>query len=41
VTKLVVAIIGAATLPLAQLPNWFDMGIAGRNCLCNPVATHL
>jgi hypothetical protein len=27
VTKLVVAIIGAATLPLAQLPNWFDMGM--------------
>jgi hypothetical protein len=27
VTKLVVAIIGAATLPLAQLPNWLDMGM--------------
>src|SRR5258705_8108070 len=27
VTKLVVAIIGAATLPLTQLPNWFDMGM--------------
>jgi hypothetical protein len=27
VTKLVVAFIGAATLPLAQLPNWFDMGM--------------
>ena len=27
VTKLVAAIIGAATLPLAQIPNWFDMGM--------------
>jgi hypothetical protein len=27
VMKLVVAIIGAATLPLAQCPNWFDMGM--------------
>ena len=27
VTKLVVAIIGAATLPLTQFPNWFDMGM--------------
>jgi len=27
VTKLVAAIIGAATLPLAQLPNVFDMGM--------------
>jgi len=27
VTKLVVAIIGAATLPLAQLPNVFDIGM--------------
>src|SRR6202166_807723 len=27
VTKLVVAIICAATLPLAPLPNWFDMGM--------------
>ena len=27
VTKLVAAIIGAATLPLAQLPNVFDIGM--------------
>jgi hypothetical protein len=32
VTKLVVAIIGAATLPLAQLPNWFDALYHRRVC---------